>query len=205
MAGSPIISKDSYAHSCDVTGAIWGSQGRTFDGSDDRIAVASNVTKGKTALTFLAWIKPTDISTWHCVCGDNAATLTDMSSALEIKDIAATSTWESYSTLLGENVAYTTLLGTTTLNPYGQWALVGFTWDAITLINYLNGVADGSKAYVDTQLKIAVTQNTVIGALKNASGSENFNGLIGEVLIYSRTLAPLEIQHIYLATKWRYR
>jgi hypothetical protein len=40
MAGSTIISKDLNAHSCTVTGATWGSQGRSFDSTyDDFISV----------------------------------------------------------------------------------------------------------------------------------------------------------------------
>ena len=31
-----------------------------------------------------------------------------------------------------------------------------------------------------------------------------FKGLIGDVRVYNRALTPLEIQRIYLATKWRY-
>ena len=30
-------------------------------------------------------------------------------------------------------------------------------------------------------------------------------GIIGEIRIYNRALTPGEIQHNYLATKWRYR
>ena len=30
-------------------------------------------------------------------------------------------------------------------------------------------------------------------------------GIIGELLAYNRALTPMEIQNIYLATKWRYR
>ena len=40
MTGSPIYSYDINRHSCTVTGAVWGSQGRTF-GTDDEIETPS--------------------------------------------------------------------------------------------------------------------------------------------------------------------
>jgi len=38
MGGSPIYSHDTNRHTCTVTGAVWGYQGRTFTG-DDKIVV----------------------------------------------------------------------------------------------------------------------------------------------------------------------
>jgi hypothetical protein len=39
LKGDSFYSKDSYAHLCTVTGALWTPQGRHFDGVDDKIAV----------------------------------------------------------------------------------------------------------------------------------------------------------------------
>ena len=41
LDGSSLISKDAYGHSCTVNGAAWRTQGRYFDGIDDRIAVGT--------------------------------------------------------------------------------------------------------------------------------------------------------------------
>jgi len=60
MAGSTIISKDKSANSCTVTGAVWGSQGRTFDGINDVITCGSAITIPATASTYCLWIKDTD-------------------------------------------------------------------------------------------------------------------------------------------------
>src|SRR3990167_5915362 len=43
--GSSFMSDDAYGHLATVTGATWGSQGRTFDGVDDLIE-ANTVTTG---------------------------------------------------------------------------------------------------------------------------------------------------------------
>jgi len=41
LDGSSFMSKDACGHICLVTGALWGSQGRTFDGGDDYIDITT--------------------------------------------------------------------------------------------------------------------------------------------------------------------
>ena len=66
LQGSPIVSKDIYAHSCAITGATWGVQGRTLDGSTDLIttnsAAAGSVLNITGSMTILAWIYPHSVS-----------------------------------------------------------------------------------------------------------------------------------------------
>ena len=52
----------------------------------------------------------------------------------------------------------------------------------------------------------AGTASLRFGETERLSGAgEQLGGTMGEVRIYNRALTPLEIQHNYLATKWRYK
>ena len=59
----------------------------------------------------------------------------------------------------------------------------------------------GGTGGVAPQTTVAILQ---LGAISRGT-AELWNGLIDEVRIYNRALTPLEIQHNYLATKWRYQ
>lgn len=51
----------------------------------------------------------------------------------------------------------------------------------------------------------AITNSLKVGTRHILLAGNYFEGYIGEVRIYNRALTPLEIQHNYQATKWRYR
>ena len=62
LSGGTFASFDHNHHACTVTGATWGTQGRTFAGDDnDVITVANNDVFDITgAITIVMWVYPTD-------------------------------------------------------------------------------------------------------------------------------------------------
>ena len=199
-----IYSLDRTKHSLTITGATWGYQGRNFDGNDDRIVLASNITKGLTALSVIVWVNPTDKSASHTLLGDFTS-FTDFSLIFDVKDIAATGTYQNCVWLNGETASYDVLLGNSTTHPYGQWAMMGFTWAPNTVSHYFNGESDGTDTYTDTQLETTVTYNTTIGSYYPGAGGQNVLGMIGEVIIYNRVLSAGEMMRLYQSLKWRYK
>ncbi len=83
--------------------------------------------------------------------------------------------------VVSQGTVYVDLVQTTTVGA-GAWHMV-----SVIGINLGNG----------GQAAIGDRGEHVVG--------HNMLGTIGEVLIYNRALSPVEIQNIYLATKWRYQ
>jgi len=196
MTGSPIISKDTYAHLCSVTGALWTPQGRDFDGTDDRISVPRDSSfEPASALTLESWSKST---TYDGTILDKA------------KDVhtAPHFTYALNHSLGSEKLNYQlttagvrTTLVSDSIFPLGVWIHVVATYNGSAMKLFFDGELDNETAkvgvitYYDTDL--------LIGELRNDPGYD-FDGLIGEVRIYNRALSLPEIQHNYQATKWRY-
>jgi len=60
MTGSTIYSYDTYRRTGTVTEATYGLQGRTFDGTNDKIVITGTVTGVQTVIV---WVKPSDNTT----------------------------------------------------------------------------------------------------------------------------------------------
>jgi hypothetical protein len=84
------------------------------------------------------------------------------------------------------------------------WHMISFVADRSgTGQPYLDGVADGAAVDI-TGISMSIITGVFIGKQYNPA-DRFFTGVIGEIIAYNRALTPLEIQHNYLATKWRYR
>ena len=191
LDGSSFRSRDAYGHLCTVTGATWGVQGRTFDGTDDKILVSS-ITPPSGALSLFCWFK---------VLNSSSGALLSLNSASANQTMRIEATLE----YKGSD------------NNSRRWAFDGRdgNWHCACLTTPGSAQADISSSVliVDGVVK-AVSSTTATGApaARNAfqiatesSGSYFLKAIIGEVRMYSRVLTPQEIQYIYLATKWRYR
>jgi len=189
------MSKDAYGHLCTVTGALWRPNGRWFDGSDDRIncgkpAALQNLSQK----TVLLWMK-----------GDIAATGYDtpFHHGYKTSDYGEYFSWDTAAatlTILLKNTAGTGVNGAIACSK-GVWYLLGYSWDGTTVSYYSNG-NEATTADALTGTMGCSSTDLELGRYPNV---EYYKGLIGEVFIYNRGLSPLEIQHNYLATKWRYR
>jgi len=210
LDGASFMSKDAYGHLCTVTGTLWTPRGRYFDGSDDWINCGNPATlqfASADAFSILAWIKP-DLLNYRVI-------LSKMETAGDYK---------GYMFNTGSLVAQGSdklelvlrvALNTNNIFIYSDdpistdtWTMVGFTYDGSL-------TAAGVKLYGDGNiLAYTIYHNNLTGELQNTTedvligvrGTEkDYKGLMGELVVYNRALTPLEIQHNYLATKWRYR
>jgi len=204
LDGSSFASRDAYGHLCTVTGALWRPNGHYFDGADDRIAVADSAGSAFdliTAMTYEVWVKPGN-------GGDNYGRFLSKTDA---------NPYANRKVMLGKELAdetnvrweHSDLAGGGVLNS-GAGAMVVDAWNHVvgTYENsgqkfiYVNGASVASATQAGT---VASTAGGVLWIGSLFATNQNFLGDIGEVRIYNRGLTPQEIQHNYLATKWRYR
>lgn len=203
LDGASFMSRDKHGHLCTATGALWTPHGRSFDGSDDKIDCGNATSLRLTSsLTLMAWVYPTTddankdiISNVDYGAGTTHGYRLTFGGTGNI-EIRVKGASDGYIT----DVAYTK----------DTWTHATIVYDAVTptLYIYKNGVDAGGTVAgtVPGSLNSVATTVKVGAGLNGASALDYFmNGTIGEVMVYSRALTPLEIQHNYLATKWRYR
>uniref|UniRef100_A0A6M3IXU7 Putative structural protein n=1 Tax=viral metagenome TaxID=1070528 RepID=A0A6M3IXU7_9ZZZZ len=191
LNADPFISKDLNAFSCDVTGATWGIQGRTFDGSTNYISTAIPSLSGIGALTVSCWVKR-----------DNAIpdeTPLSIGAGWGEGTFLSLQNGHCYLSFFTDG---TTANAFCTLDvPANTWTMVTYSYNGASVSIYKNAAFQDSEV-ADGGLSIPTNQNVSIG--RRPDGSESMGGLIGEVLIYNRALMLAEIQNIYQSTKWRY-
>ncbi len=195
LDGREFTSRDAYGHLCTVTGVTWGSQGRTFDGIDDKISCGSN--------------SSLDLSIWSievrfkCGVAAKGTVLLDMNtdwsgpiSNYQI-DISATGKVRGY---YGYTTGWTNGLVTSDKDVtdslwhhvfYSYNGSRGWLWVDENIPNYVD--------VVDTP-KQTTANILYLGAFGGVGAF--FAGTIGEVRIYNRVLFDSERSHNYQATKW---
>jgi len=191
LDGGSFMSKDAYGHLCPVTGALWTPQGRYFDGTDDEIRCGKHIAlQATTDTTILVWANPTD-GAYDCIVHKTNKAGTDRYTLWAIG--------RTFKECQNDGGYY---VGDSTA-PTGVWTLFGLTFGSTGFRMSLNGVAHGVDATNTSVMTTGTYQELMIG--EDMTGSYDFKGLMGEVWIFSRILSLVEIQGIYLATKWRYR
>lgn len=198
LDGSSFMSKDAYRHLCTVTGAtLYPSRGRYFI-SDDLISVPDHSALDITGrVTIEAWVMWTGPSLKGNVLDegfDNTAL------PLRFADMdAATEKFGWYSSSSGwKKINYSTF----SLN---NWHHIAMTYDKAHIIIWKN--TEKVAALAETGAMPTNNKALTIGCYNNQNNinAQFLRGLVGEIRIYNRALSPAEIQHNYLATKWRYR
>ncbi len=196
LDGASFMSRDTYGHLGSVTGAGWRIGGRYFDGTDDEITIPHATSLDfTTALTIQFWVNP-----------DNQ---NDRSIITKFENVAGKKQYllqldTLKCRLLLRNAADTGYLSTTASNSqmdalvWQNWAV---TWDGSNIRYYKNGIADGTPSASGS----VISTTTPIDIGRYIGGASYFAGYIGEILMYNRAFSSVEIQHNYLATKWRYR
>ena len=193
LDGASFMSRDKSGHLCTVTGAVWRPQGRSFDGTDDCLTVPNHLAVASIfPYSLELWIKhdrTQSAATSYVIDGNKVYRLGISSAGLISLWFYDGSTWQG-----GD--------ATTTL-PDLTWAHLLATMEAngsnSRLKCFLNGQLDSTNDF--TNQPVADLTDLVIGG-KN---TQRIKGTIGEVRIYSRALTPVEIQHNYMAAKWRGR
>ncbi len=195
LDGASFMSQDAYGHLCTVTGALWGSNGRSFDGLDDKIVVPDHSSLDPTsAITVAAWVKVNTLDTTQFIVSKR-----DPPNKLGYCFFFYES---NQFCLQGGDGTTWAIWNAPTDDTYGPgWYFVVGTNDATNCLIYVDGVLAGSASgggMVASSADLWVGRDVY-------SVDYTWDTNIGEVCIYGRELNPMEIQLHYLATKWRYQ
>ncbi len=194
LSGPVFKSIDSLRHVCTVTGATWGSQGRTFDGTDDVINCGSTTvldnlgTTGDYTFTIEAWVKP--ISLGEGLVGQ--VFNMDLGFLLNVQATEA-ARFLVYAGGGGSSIA----VSASNSVPLNAWTHIVGVYDGAHVLIYTNGTPVTGAALAGT-IDAHAASNLLIG--DSAASTRCFNGTIGEVRIYNRALTLQEIT----TTRWRY-
>jgi len=188
LDGASFMSKDAYGHLCTVTGALWTPRARDFDGVDDEIIAPDHPaldidTSATGGLTLEAFIKRGETDSHGSTINKGRNYGLAVSTANRIYFGFYDGAWREYE-------------GSVNIDTTSWHQIAVVFVDASKVNFYIDGVLDIAR---DTTF----TSSPVTNAL--TIGGTDFKGLYGEARVYNRALTPLEIQHNYLATKWRYR
>jgi hypothetical protein len=212
--GNPILSSDASGYSCPVTGVLWGPAGRVFDGVDDAIDIGSRISQAAwpLPLTILAWVNKQPGGGAGGAGSDGIVTLERTS-----KYVGG---WLALDALSGAAYQFAVNYGDNTgasasnrrskyswdyLVPEGSWCFIGGALRGPTDMSLFFDGREADGYYSGTGGPMVWTGATgKIGAAV-ANRSYYFKGTIGEVLVYNRALSELEVQRIYLASRWRYQ
>jgi len=210
LDGASFVSKDAYGHLCTVTGASWRPNGRYFDGADDYIkeATRSEALALTGAQTHLAWIYISALGGYGITArGIVASSNTSQAGCgVWLGSVNGDIRWQCNDGATAANLEATTGFVTT-----GVFHLIGVSWDGTTDAGKVLFINDGRVVDTDTSPVSSIIANPTvdnyfkIGIRYVSLSYGDFSGTIGEVWVYNRALSPQEIQHIYLATKWRYQ
>jgi len=196
LDGSSFASKDAYGHIGSVTGALWRPNGHYFDATDDRLDVANNSVLQPTESTVMVWFKCTANSSAY---RDLITSTTDSNGNNQAYHLRIDQTTGLLCGRSGNGTASAYLNGVGDLTSATEFSMAAMTLDSKNLSLFLNGEMTGTP--VSRVAGVHTDTNSIrIGNIYGA-----FGGRIGEIMVYNRALTPQEIQHNYLATKWRYR
>ncbi len=189
LDGSSFMAKDACGHLCTAIGALWRAGGRYFDGSDDYINTEASVAFDidNKDFTFELWV--------------NVPTSADIGWAGIIIGSSYTSGYDLAAGRLLCGTGLPLYIDFQATVPRDRWYHLLATHDA---------AAKKGSIYIDSAF---IASSNYVGSLPTSDqivrigreSSHYLNALIGEVRIYNRVLTSLEIQHNYLATKWRYQ
>jgi len=193
--GASFMSGDAYGHLCTVTGALWQSNGRLFDGINDKIALGAldAFNLGTHDFTLEAWVNTSD------------------------KEVYPLGKWQDdnnrwyfrIEATVGYIFVFGKAGGVTLLNINGTTGIADGSWHHMVVTGirgvrgyvYLDSVDDSSGTVTCSATDMDNTAALEVGKYT----ADFYDGLIGELRMYNRALNPMEVQHNYLATKWRYK
>ncbi len=198
LDGASFMSQDAYGHLCTVTGALWRLYGRWFDGIDDYLKVTKSTPLEMGAnqdFTLMAWLNHNSETDGGILCKGANNDTTDTGYRFTYQDSIGIRI-NNGSSAIGKT-------GSSISANVWHHAAATFDRDGLAAI-FIDGGID-TTVDISSFASSDLTNSTDLWIGSRSAGAGLWNGLIGEVLIYKRSLTPLEIQHNYLATKWRYR
>ena len=195
LTTSPFISRDKNSLSCAVAGTTWGTQGRTFGYThliDLRVGgvppAVLNFANG-VAWSLEGWFKHPS------TCNGIHNFLTGQDSYVGIVFRYASTTCYKFRSEPG---TYYTFLADA--SGYDEvWTHLTWVCNGTIITLYINNLAGIDITPDTTALEMPFLGATV------GTGTYGYEGVIGEVRVYSRVLTTEERQHNRLGTMWRYQ
>lgn len=208
-----ITSVDANAFSVNVSGPLWTSQGRDYDGVDDYIAIddSDKFSFGNGSadgpVTFVIWVYFDTLPT-----AGNFESLFQKTwspgSTLGEYDFYIDSTGQVFF-LVGDLSASANIGKASSVNMTraGEWyqlvgSYSGNSTSAGIHIYRDAGLIDYSNVATGTYVAM---ENTGKPLYIGSKATHVVNGKIGEVQIYDKCLTAKEIEHLYQATRWKYK
>ena len=204
--GSTFMSEDHYGHLATVTGALWRPDGRYFDGVDDDIRITNPSFLDDTQGTIEFWCKTTAGGTVYPLSSSVVGTADDEIQVSVNTDIG--NRRSGFVLLLNGSASFASFTPIDSII-LDTWHHIVWTSDGSLVRGYIDGANVALTVNVGTNtgqwFASAPDSNVLtLGGVLRATLVGDYTGIIGEVRLYNRALTPLEIQHNYLATKWRY-
>ena len=203
LDGASFASRDAYGHLCTVTGAGWRPNGSYFDGSDDLINCGTGASLQFTgSFTVGIWLKRNGVGTDQRVIGRY-----DHVNNKRIWLLYFPADNKFYLAISQNGVTGVAQIADDAYSSTTDWYCIQAVYDSSvpTIYLYVNGnIIDATPA---GSFPSSMLSDSTVPAYIGASQvpGEYLNGVLGEVWLHNRALTPQEIQHNYLATKWRYR
>jgi len=184
-------------HSCTVTSAIYGSQGRIF-GGDGKISFPSTINYATdTTYSLETWVKVTTTARQVFAAWGSSTSSTPFILFYVDSDKYITMKHRNDESVLA------TLKDTSLVVADTWYHVVGVRRAANSWELYINGVSVDTDA---TNVTGAVTLNTFwIGQYQSTTVNWPLSGTIGEMLFYSDALTTAEVVHRHQLPKWRYQ
>ena len=191
LDGSPFMSKDAYGHLNTATGTRWTLQGRAFNATTDKVVVPASpsLTFGTGNWSWLTWVKMPRAKN-KFILGKGG--VGDVAWRAEVTAGATRLYFKGEASFVSANALFDH-------NTLTFLAAVRVGNDCLF---YRNGVLFSTSVGALTTGNDDTDTDLFIGSRTGATTA--LDGTMGEILMYSRDLTPFEIQHKYLATKWRY-
>ncbi len=193
--GAAFLSDDGSGHLCTVTGATWGSQGRTFVSGNYITAPVAQMNFTSGDFSILIWVKITSLAAQGELLCRGAYQEDGYRFYITTDGNFSFDTWQ-----LGAAQGSYAFAGDIVIN---NWNFLGITRTGTSVKLYKNAI-DRTQSVTSHTNPLTSTRTVKLGIYDDLS-IDPMVGTIGEVLGYNRVLSPGEIQQIYLATKWRYQ
>ncbi|RLC33768.1 MAG: hypothetical protein DRZ76_03910 [Candidatus Nealsonbacteria bacterium] len=195
-----VLDFSKYHNNGTIAGATWtqlssGLWVLSFDGVDDYVDCGTSlVLNPTTAITIEAWVKAATVTTSH----QNVVSKHGADEAFILRN----NTDQKWSFMLYDT-SWADVVADETATA-GQWYHLVGTWaTGQPMLLFVNGQLQADTQAFTGSIHVSA-RPVVLGQIALKNNSEIFEGQIGRVRIYNRTLSASEIAARYHRTKWRY-
>ena len=204
LDGASFMSKDKHGHLCTATGALWTPRGRSFDGTDDLITLNQTSVIEPTHITVEIWINTPGTGDWQSVLVkfDRETNFPNNNNFGYQMFVAGGASQDKIRWGVGDGSAFYESFSDAAIT-LNAWQHIVGTYDGAGVAHFINAIKQADVHSFSGN--ISHDGNLYLGLGEPSLGLQQYSGAIGEVRIYNRALTPSEVQHNYLATKWRYR